>query len=142
MNLQYSEQRQITLKGIEMSFSWSTLLSDLHKYEPVMLAWATSGGLAVLCGMLLHVSSTQEAAITTIATGVVGIYSWWRTKEKQATVLVTLVTTIAVAGAAFGLHLSSTEIGAAAAILSGFLGLVLRQNVTPDNVVEGYPVSS
>lgn len=125
-----------------MNINWGSLLVDLHRYEPVLLAWMTSGGLAVLCGMLLHVSTTQEAAITTIATGLVGIYSWWRTKEKSATALVALVTTVGVAAGAFGLHLSAAEIGAAAAVLSGVLGLILRQNVTPSNVQEGYEVST
>jgi hypothetical protein len=108
-----------------------SFLTGLLKYEPVLLAWVLNGGLAVLLGTVVHVSTTQEAAVTTIATGLVAIYTWFATKDKAVSVLVGFISTVAVAGSAFGLHLSSAEIGAGAAILSGILALVFRQNATP-----------
>jgi len=106
-------------------------MSGLLKYEPVLLAWVLNGGLAVLLGNVVHISSTQEAAVTTIATALVGIFTWFRTTPHTVSGLVAFITTIAVAAAAFGLHLSNAEIGAGAAILSGVLALVLRQHVSP-----------
>ena len=106
-------------------------MGNILKYEPVLLAWVLNGGLAVLLGNLIHISSTQEAAVTTIATALAGIYGWVMTKDHAASGLVAFISTIAVAATTFGLHLSSAEIGAGAAILSGVLALVLRQNVSP-----------
>jgi hypothetical protein len=106
-------------------------MSGLLKYEPVLLAWVLNGGLAVLLGNLVHISSTQEAAVTTIATGLVGVFAWIKTTPHVVSGLVGVISTVAVAASAFGLHLSSAEIGAGAAILSGILALVFRSQVTP-----------
>lgn len=108
-----------------------SILSSVLKYEPVLLAWVLNGGLAVLLGNVLHISSTQEAAVTTIATALVGVYNWVMTKDHVVGGLVGFISTIAVAAGSFGLHLSSAEIGAGAAILSGILALVFRQNASP-----------
>jgi hypothetical protein len=106
-------------------------MGNLWRYEPVILAWVLNGGLAVLLGNLIHISSTQEAAVTTIATALVTIFTALKTHPPAVSMLVGAVTTMAVAAGAFGLHLSAAEIGAGAAILSGILGLVLRANVSP-----------
>lgn len=125
-----------------MNFNWGSVLADLHRFEPVIIGWFTSGAVAVLAGNLLHVSSTQEAAITTIATALVTIYSAWRTRPVPASLFTGALTTIVVAAGAFGLHLSAPEIGALVAVISAVMSLVLRQNVTPSNVVEGHTVST
>lgn len=106
-------------------------LKSLLQFEPVVLGWVLNGGLAVLLGNVVHITSTQEAAVTTIATGAVGVYAWVSTKDHAVSGLVGTLSTIAIAASAFGLHLSSPQIGAGAAILSGILALLLRQNVTP-----------
>lgn len=106
-------------------------MTGILKYEPVVLAWVLNGGLAVLLGNVIGISTTQEAAVTTIATALVGIFAWFKTTPHAVSGLVGFISTIAVAAAAFGLHLSAAEIGAGAAILSGILALVLRQNVSP-----------
>jgi hypothetical protein len=110
---------------------FTNLEPDFVKYEPVIVAWAVNGGLAVLLGNVVGISHTQEAAVTTIATGLVAIYTAIKTDNFTVSGFTGVVTTIAVAAAAFGLHLSSQEIGAGAAVLSGVLGLILRQNVSP-----------
>lgn len=106
-------------------------MGNILKYEPVLLGWVLNGGLAVLLGNVFHISSTQEAAVTTIATAIVAIVTWFGTKDKVMSTLVGFISTIAVAASAFGLHLSSAEIGAGAAVLSGILALVFRANATP-----------
>jgi hypothetical protein len=105
------------------------MLKNLLDYYPVLIAWAVNGGLAVLLGNVIHISSTQEAAITTIATALVVIFTMWKTREFAINGFVGALSTIAVAAGSFGLHLSSAEIGAAAAVLSGVLALLLHQSV-------------
>ena len=107
------------------------IIQRLWNYEPAILAWALSGGLAVLLGNVFHISSTQEAAVTTILTALAAIATAVKARPVEVSVVVGAVATIAVAAAAFGLHLSAAEIGAASAILSGILGLVFRANVSP-----------
>ena len=106
-------------------------MSGILKYEPVILSWVLSGGLAVLLGNVIHITSTQEAAVTTIVTAAVGIYTWWKTSPHAVSGLVAFISTIAVAATSFGLHLTSAQIGAGVAILSGVLALLFRQNVSP-----------
>lgn len=113
----------------------SKLISDIEpdflKYEPVILAWALNGGLAVLLGSLIHISSTQEAAVTTIATGLVAIFNALHTTPFAASAFTGALTTILVAGAAFGLHLPAQDIGVGVAVLAALAGLGLRANVSP-----------
>lgn len=107
------------------------IIQRLWNYEPAILSWALSGGLAVLLGNVFHISSTQQASVTTILAALAAIVTALKTKEKEVSVIVGAVVTIATAAAAFGLHLSSSEMGAGAAILSGILALVFRANLTP-----------
>ena len=107
------------------------IVKYLWHYEPMVLAWVLDGGLAVLLGNVVHITSTQEAAVTTIATAIVAIYTAAKTKPPAVAALVGGLSTIAIAAGAFGLHLSAAEIGAGSAVLMGILALVFRQNVSP-----------
>jgi hypothetical protein len=104
---------------------------DFIKYEPVIVAWALNGGLAVLLGNVVHLTSIQEAAVTTIATGAVAIFTALHTKPFAATAFTGALTTILVAGAAFGLHLPAQDIGVGVAVIAALAGLGLRANVSP-----------
>lgn len=110
---------------------------DFMKYEPVIVAWALNGGLAVLLGNVVGISPTQEAAVTTIVTGAVAIYTAIKTDNFTVSGFTGVLSTVLVAGAAFGLHLSSQEIGVGVAVIAGVLGLVLRSNVSPKATVSG-----
>jgi hypothetical protein len=106
-------------------------LKALAAYEPALLAWATSGGLAVACAFLFHLTRTQEAAVTVIATALAAVYVAARTRPVAVPVITgALVTAVAAAGA-FGLHLTAGQTGAGEAAVSGLLALLLRSNVTP-----------
>lgn len=109
----------------------SNLEPDFVKYEPVVVAWAVNGGFAVLLGDVAHISTTQEAAVTTILTGAVAIYTAIKTDNFTVSGFTGALSTVLVAAGAFGLHLSSQEIGVGVAVIAGILGLVLRQNVSP-----------
>lgn len=112
-------------------------MSFILKYEPVILAWALNGGLAVLLGNVFHISTTQEAAVTTIVTGLAGIYTWVMTKPRTVSALTSILATIAVAAGSFGLHLSAGETGFGVAALGLILGLIFRANVSPSAAVKG-----
>lgn len=109
----------------------SSLEPDFVKFEPVIVAWTLNGGLAVLLGNVVHISHTQEAAVTTIVTGLVALYTAFKTDNVTVSGFTGVLTTIAVAATAFGLHLSSQEIGAGVAIIGGIVGLLLRSSVSP-----------
>lgn len=110
---------------------------DFVRYEPVIVAWALNGGLAVLLGNVVGISPTQEAAVTTIVTGAVAIFTAIKTDNFTVSGFTGVLSTVLVAAAAFGLHLSSQEIGVSVAVIAGILGLVLRANVSPKGVVSG-----
>ena len=106
-------------------------LKSLAAYEPALLAWATSGGLAVVCAFLFHLSSTQEAAVTTIATAAAAAYSAVMARPVAVPVILGALVTAVTAASAFGLHLTAEQAGAGAAVVSGLLGLLFRANLTP-----------
>lgn len=106
-------------------------LKALAALEPALLAWAASGGLAVVCAFLFHLSSEQEAAVTTIATALAASYSAARTRPVSVPLITGALVTAVTAAAAFGLHLSAGQTGTGAAIVSGLLALLLRANLRP-----------
>lgn len=103
-------------------------LSYLWNEEPVIAAWAVNGSLALLLGDVIHITSTQEAAVTTIATGVVALVTALRTTPFVLSAFAGALTTMFVAAATFGLHLSPEAIGIAVAIISTAVSLLLRGN--------------
>jgi hypothetical protein len=121
----------------EIKSFFSDLEPDFVKYEPVIVAWALNGGIAVLLGDVVHISTIQEAAVTTILTGIVAIYTAIKTDNFTVAGFTGALTTVLVAAGAFGLHFSSQEIGVGVAVIAGILGLVLRQNVSPKATISG-----
>jgi hypothetical protein len=116
---------------------FSNLEPDFVKYEPVIVAWALNGGLAVFLGNVVKISSTQEAAVTTIVTALVAIYTAIKTDNFTVAGFTGALSTVLVAAGAFGLHLSSQEMGVGVAIIAGIFGLILRQNVSPKATISG-----
>lgn len=108
-----------------------TYLREMLAYEPAVAAWAADGGVAALAGFVFHVSSTQEAAITTICTALAALYTAVRARPVAVPALTGAVATIATAAAAFGLHLPAGVISTGVTVLSAVLALILRQNLTP-----------
>lgn len=106
-------------------------LKTFLRYEPVLLAWALNGGLAAFLAYATGLTSTQMAAVTTITTALVGIYTAYRTRPIAVSVITGALATIAVAIGAFGFNLSANEIGGATTIIGGVLMLLLRANVAP-----------
>lgn len=108
-----------------------SFLKNLWSYEPAVIAWAATGGLAALVAFVFHTTDTQTAAITTICAGLATIVTAVQARPVAVPLITGAVSTIAVAVGAFGLHASSAEIASGVTVLSGILALILRQNVTP-----------
>lgn len=106
-------------------------MAYILRYYPVIVAWATSGGLALLLGDWVHLTSTQEAAVTTIVVALAALFTWWKTTPHTVSGFTGALTTLTVAAGAFGLHLTTSEIGFGVAIISAIVGLLLHQTVTP-----------
>ena len=106
-------------------------LKGLLAYEPAALAWAVNGGIAIILSYLVHLTPTQLAAVTTITMALSTIYTAARARPVSVSILVGGLATIAVASAAFGLHLTADQIGTGVTVLSAVLGLLFRNSLTP-----------
>jgi hypothetical protein len=106
-------------------------LKALAAYEPAVMAWAASGGLAVVCAFLFHLSSNQEAAVTTISTAAAAAYAAAMARPVSVPAILGALVTAVTAAAAFGLHPSAGQIGVGEAIVSGLLALGFRANLRP-----------
>ena len=106
-------------------------LLDLIRAEPAVFANALAAIASVWAAFGIRASPHQVAAVATIATAVAGIVTAWLARKASVAGITGAVTTIAVAAAAFGLHLSAAEIGALTPLVTLAVSLLLRQAVTP-----------
>ena len=106
-------------------------LRTLLAYEPAVASWATAGGLALLLAYLFHLTSTEEAAVTTIAAAAATIYTAVRARPSDVPAIIGALVTIAGAAAAFGFHPPAHVIASAAAVAAAVLPILLRGNLTP-----------
>jgi hypothetical protein len=102
--------------------------------EPVLLAHVSLttivvGALAFFPG--LHLTPAEMAAIATIATALTSIFAAYLAKPLNVGLISAGVTTILVAAAAFGLHLSPEGTAVATTAIVAVLGYLLREKLTP-----------
>lgn len=103
----------------------------LFAYEPAVVAWALNGGVAVLAAWAFHLTSTQEAAVTTIVTAAAAIYTATTTRPADVPTIIGALVTVVTAAAAFGFHPPAQWIAIGTAVASIMLPLALRVNLTP-----------
>jgi hypothetical protein len=106
-------------------------LLRLIQNEPAVIAYALDALVTAWVAFGFRASPAQTAAVTTIGAALVTIVTAFATRPVSIPVITGAVATIATAAAAFGLHLSSAQIGAGVPLLSLLLSLALRQAVTP-----------
>lgn len=106
-------------------------LKQLLAMEPVLVAWLLNGGVAALLAFVLHLSKTETAAITTIVTALVTIYTAAKTKPARVSVIAGSLTTLLVACSAFGLHLSASMISTIVVVLAAVIPQLIRMHVSP-----------
>jgi hypothetical protein len=110
------------------------------KYEPAVYLYAANALVALAVAYGLPLTELQTAAVTTIATAVLTVWTAFRTRPVDVSAVTAAVGIALAAAAAFGLDLSADQTGTTVAALSIVLALVLRANVSP--VVKVTPVSS
>ena len=106
-------------------------LLALLRAEPAVLANGLAAVASVWAAFGFRAPAHDVAAVATIATAVAGIVTAFLTRKVSVAAITGAVTTICVASAAFGLHLSGAEIGALAPLVSIVVSLLLRQAQTP-----------
>jgi hypothetical protein len=106
-------------------------LLKLIRTEPAVFMGALNALVTAWVAFGFRASPGQTAAVTTTGVAIVAIVTAFATRPVSVPVLTGSVATIATAAAAFGLHLSSAQIGAGVPVLALVLSLVLRQAVTP-----------
>lgn len=106
-------------------------LRSLLAYEPAAISWALNGGVALVCAYAFGLSSTQEAAVTTIVTALAAIWTGARARPVAVPAIVGALTTAVTAAAAFGLHVSPDVMALGSSAVSAALALLFRQNLTP-----------
>lgn len=100
-------------------------------YEPATILYAVNAAVALLVSYGLPLNHDMAAAITVIATAVLTIATAVMTRPFVVSSVTAAVGSLLAAVAAFGLHLSSDQIGTSVTALSIVLLLLLRQNVSP-----------
>lgn len=106
-------------------------LKTLLAYEPAVASWASAGGLALLLAYLFHLTSTEEAAVTTIAAALATVYTAVRARPSDVPAIIGALTTLTGAATAFGFHPPPHVTGAVAALVALMLSVMLRSNLTP-----------
>lgn len=99
--------------------------------ESAVILWGLQALVTAWAAFGLRASPTQVASVTTIGAAAVTIVTAFAARPVSVPVITGSVATVAAASAAFGLHLTSAQIGAGVPVLSLVLSLVLRQAVTP-----------
>jgi hypothetical protein len=106
--------------------------------EPVMTVASANTAIAAAVVWLaahagLHWTSTQQAAIITIVTGLSAAAAAWLAKPRRMSVFTGALSTAAIATSAFGLHFSPAYIAAEMPAIAALVGVLLRSQVTPAN---------
>jgi len=116
-----------------------TRLRALWNAEPAAALYAASAGLAPLVAMILHWSPTQTAAEATIVSALAAIVVAFKARPVAVPAILGAASAIAVASAAFGLHLSADQIAAGTSALNLVLGFLFRAHLTPVASQQGVP---
>lgn len=100
-------------------------------YEPAVLLYVLNAALAAAVSYGLPLNHAVVAATVTIATAALSAWAAFLTRPVVVSSLTSAAGTILAAMAAYGLHLSTDQIGTSVTLLSVVLALLLRQNVSP-----------
>jgi hypothetical protein len=106
-------------------------LATLARDEPAILAWALSAAATAWAAFGFRAPAHDVAAVALTGTAIVTILTALAARPASVPVITGAVVEILTASAAFGLHLTSAQIGAAAPLVSIVVSLLLRQALTP-----------
>jgi hypothetical protein len=106
----------------------------LVRREPVLMVGAGLNGLILMFFAFFpgfHLTSAELAAIGTISTALCALVGAFLTTPPNQGIISASISTILVAAAAFGLHLSPHTIAVVAAGIVTVMSYLLRHNVSP-----------
>ena len=106
-------------------------LAALARDEPAVLAYALSAAVTAWAAFGFRAPPHDVADVSLIATAVTTIATAFATRPASVPVITGAIVEILTLAGAFGLHLSSAQIGAATPLVSVVVALLLRQAVTP-----------
>ena len=100
-------------------------------FEPAMVLYVLNTLVSVLVSFGLNLDTVQTAAISTIATAVLGIAVALSVKPMPIATITAAIPPSWWAFGAFGFHLPPEKITALVTVVSLVLGLITRQLVVP-----------
>lgn len=106
----------------------------LVRREPVLMVGAGLNALVLMYFSFfpgIHLTPGELAAIGTISTALCALVAAFLTTPANVGVIHASLTTILVAAAAFGLHLSDHQIAVVVTVIVTVLGYVHRMSVSP-----------
>ena len=106
-------------------------LALLARREPAISAWALSAAAVAWAAFGFRAPPHDVAAVSLIGTAIATILTALAARPVSVPVITGAVTEILTASAAFGLHLTSAQIGVATPLVSIVVSLLLRQALTP-----------
>jgi hypothetical protein len=106
-------------------------LALLARREPAVSAWALAAAVTAWVAFGFRAPPHDVAAVALIGTAIVTIVTALAARPAPVPVITGAIMEILTASAAFGLHLSSAQIGAATPLVSIVVSLLLRQALTP-----------
>lgn len=106
------------------------------KYSPVFVLYALNTLVAALVTWGLPLTTTQTAAISTIATAVLGLVAAFAVHPFPIPAATAAISTVLVAAAAFGFHLGQDKITALVGVVSLVAAYITHQLVTPQAAIK------
>jgi hypothetical protein len=106
-------------------------VKDVVANEPVLTSYLINGGAAAVFAYLLHWSATKEAALATVVTGLAGLYTLIRTTPPHVSGFAGIISTMVVASASFGLHISPKGTALLVLAITALVPMLVRVHVSP-----------
>lgn len=103
----------------------------LARNEPAILAYAISAAITAWVAFGFRAPAHDVADTSMIGTAVVTILTALAARPASVLVITGAVVELLTLAGAFGLHLTSAQIGAATPLISIVVSLLLRQALTP-----------
>lgn len=103
----------------------------LARNEPAVLAYAISAAITAWAAFGFRAPPHDVADVSLIATALVTIVTALATTPRPVPVITGAIVELLTTAGAFGLHLTSAQIGAATPLISIVVALLLRQAITP-----------
>jgi hypothetical protein len=100
--------------------------------EPAVFAFMVNGVVSIVAGWLFHLQPDQMGIITTVSSGLMTAITAFLAVPRNITLAKGGLVTVLAAFTAFKIHIPAQVQTEIITVLSVFLGLNLRANLTPE----------